>query len=130
MLSKILTAFLFCFYFLCLSFACSLCLAHNNSPEGKDVSTSSAGGGNNNNNGNSGGSGPGSGATGADNSTNQPKWPIKPGVHLHVNGLHSLGKSVKPINGFSYGTKHSTSTLPNISSSTILASPMDNGKDT
>lgn len=41
-----------------------------------------------------------------------PKWPVKPGVHLHVNGLHSLGKSVKPINGFSYGTKPSSSTLP------------------
>jgi len=46
--------------------------------------------------------------------SNNGQWPIKPGVHLHINGLHSLGKSVnKPVNGFSYGTKHSScSTLP------------------
>ena len=50
-------------------------------------------------------------ATNTATATPIAKWPIKPGVHLHVNGLHSLGKSVKPINGFSYGTKLSTSTL-------------------
>jgi len=49
---------------------------------------------------------------GSSDSGTEPKWPIKPGVHLHVNGLHSLGKCAKPINGFSYGTKNSTSTLP------------------
>ena len=40
------------------------------------------------------------------------KWPFKPGVHLHINGLHSLGKSVSTAaKGFSYGTKHSTNQL-------------------
>ncbi|CAL8111067.1 unnamed protein product [Orchesella dallaii] len=64
------------------------------------------------------GNGGGGSSSGGDAATDQPpqqttpKWPVKPGVHLHVNGLHSLGKSVKPINGFSYGTKPSTSTLP------------------
>jgi hypothetical protein len=107
------------------------------SPEGKDVSTSTTGGGNitnnnngnNNNNGGSPGAASGAGTPSSNNSgTNQPKWPIKPGVHLHVNGLHSLGKSVKPINGFSYGTKHSTSTLPhNASSSSANNALQSNG---
>ena len=42
------------------------------------------------------------------------KWPIRPGVHVHVNGLHTLGGistvNVAPtdISGFSYGAKNST----------------------
>ncbi|XP_035702981.1 uncharacterized protein LOC110843952 isoform X2 [Folsomia candida] len=94
-------------------------------PDGKDVSTSTLGAGNNNNTRTSPPPPPPPKPPTTppvdpegDNSTNQSKWPVKPGVHLHVNGLHSLGKIVKPINGFSYGTKHSTSTLPtNLSNS-------------
>ena len=50
-----------------------------------------------------------------DDSGSKPvhKWPIRPGVHVHVNGLHALGGiatvaggSVAP--GFSYGAKNST----------------------
>ena len=46
------------------------------------------------------------------------KWPIRPGVHVHVNGLHTLGGistvaggSIKnpDISGFSYGAKNSAS---------------------
>jgi len=126
--------------FSCVSYRLFSPLLSPSSPEGKDVSTSTAGGGNsnNNNNGNNnggtnnnnnnggGGSSPaGTTPSSATSSAVQPKWPIKPGVHLHVNGLHSLGKSVKPINGFSYGTKHSTSTLPHnaSSASNTLQSP-------
>jgi len=76
-------------------------------------------GGASNGNGVTGGESSGGAAAAAGTSSDDPppqqttpKWPIKPGVHLHVNGLHSLGKSAKPINGFSYGTKPSSSTLP------------------
>ena len=41
------------------------------------------------------------------------KWPLRPGVHVHVNGLNTLtGTSAKlnhQINGFSYGAKTSRS---------------------
>ena len=36
------------------------------------------------------------------------KWPIRPGVHVHVNGLHVLNSSSgsTEITGFSYGARH------------------------
>ena len=46
------------------------------------------------------------------------KWPIRPGVHVHVNGLHTLGGAstgaggsapVPDISGFSYGAKNTGS---------------------
>ena len=54
----------------------------------------------------------------------QHKWPIRPGVHVHVNGLHTLNNSVsagassgagptmnpaEKITGFSYGARNSGS---------------------
>lgn len=35
------------------------------------------------------------------------KWPIRPGVHVHVNGLHVLNSSSgsTEITGFSYGAR-------------------------
>jgi len=54
----------------------------------------------------------------------QHKWPIRPGVHVHVNGLHTLNNSVntgntggagptnvpaEKITGFSYGARNSNS---------------------
>ena len=103
-------------------FACSLlylfcfCFALS-SPEGKDLSTLSGGGTLDSESSSlerGGLSGPNSSENrqsttpGGDSS----KWPFKPGVHLHVNGLSSLGKSVgnKPVSGFSYGTNKPTST--------------------
>ena len=35
------------------------------------------------------------------------KWPVKPGVHVHVNGLHTLGTS-NPVSGFTYGAASSS----------------------
>ncbi len=42
------------------------------------------------------------------------KWPIRPGVHVHVNGLHTLGgitsvgiAQTPDLAGFSYGAKNS-----------------------
>ena len=54
----------------------------------------------------------------------QHKWPIRPGVHVHVNGLHTLNNSgnattssssgptmvpAEKITGFSYGARNSNS---------------------
>jgi hypothetical protein len=54
----------------------------------------------------------------------QHKWPIRPGVHVHVNGLHTLNNSGNTVNtggagptivpaekitGFSYGARNSNS---------------------
>ena len=39
------------------------------------------------------------------------KWPIRPGVHVHVNGLHVLNNSSSAsgeITGFSYGARNSS----------------------
>ena len=40
------------------------------------------------------------------------KWPIRPGVHVHVNGLHVLNSSSgsTEITGFSYGARAHTET--------------------
>ena len=63
----------------------------------------------------------------ANTSTEKPiqhKWPIRPGVHVHVNGLHTLNNSgnapttggtgpttvpAEKITGFSYGARNSNS---------------------
>jgi hypothetical protein len=53
---------------------------------------------------------------GHDENEKQPvhKWPIRPGVHVHVNGLHALNNSGNAnssnpaeITGFSYGARNS-----------------------
>lgn len=37
------------------------------------------------------------------------KWPIRPGVHVHVNGLHVLNNSSSEIvAGFTYGARSSS----------------------
>ena len=41
------------------------------------------------------------------------KWPIRPGVHVHVNGLHVLNNSnasETKISGFSYGARNNSTT--------------------
>ena len=42
------------------------------------------------------------------------KWPIRPGVHVHVNGLHVLNNSnpseTTKISGFSYGARNNSTT--------------------
>ena len=63
----------------------------------------------------------------ANTSTEKPvqhKWPIRPGVHVHVNGLHTLNNSgntttasgsgptmvpAEKISGFTYGARNSNS---------------------
>ena len=40
------------------------------------------------------------------------KWPIRPGVHVHVNGLHMLNNSTnsgEQISGFTYGARNNSS---------------------
>ena len=39
------------------------------------------------------------------------KWPIRPGVHVHVNGLHMLNnsRSSGEISGFTYGARNNSS---------------------
>ena len=63
-------------------------------------------------------------ATGTTEKAVQHKWPIRPGVHVHVNGLHTLNNSggaadssgsahnmipADKITGFSYGARNSGS---------------------
>ena len=66
----------------------------------------------------------------ANNSTDKPvhKWPIRPGVHVHVNGLHMLNNSStsgEQISGFTYGTKNNSS----VCASSDTASEKDRGVD-
>ena len=60
-------------------------------------------------------------------STDKPvhKWPIRPGVHVHVNGLHMLNNSSTSgeISGFTYGARNNSS----VASDT--ASEKDRGVD-
>ena len=53
------------------------------------------------------------------------KWPIRPGVHVHVNGLHMLNNSSTSgeISGFTYGARNNSS----VASDT--ASEKDRGVD-
>ena len=69
-------------------------------------------------------------AASANNSTDKPvhKWPIRPGVHVHVNGLHMLNNSStsgEQISGFTYGTKNNSS----VCASSDTASEKDRGVD-
>ena len=72
------------------------------------------------------------------------KWPIRPGVHVHVNGLHALGGiaavsgggNVAPtdISGFSFGAKNSTGSSgsdssPNQTGNSDSESKDDSGVD-
>ena len=70
----------------------------------------------------------------------QHKWPIRPGVHVHVNGLHTLNNSgstgspggtgptmvpAEKITGFSYGARNSGSGS-SAGSSTVNSDNMSN----
>ena len=89
--------------------------------EDRKVGGGSVGGMVNNNGGNgisdlnNGTSGDNTANSNVDHSGQPPvhKWPLRPGVHVHVNGLNTLtGSTTKlnhPINGFSYGAKTSRS---------------------
>ena len=69
----------------------------------------------------------------------QHKWPLRPGVHVHVNGLTTLtgsdNKINHQINGFSYGAKTSRSSsssgsdwVSNTSSNPELNSDLSEGR--
>ena len=70
-------------------------------------------------------------AASANNSTTDKpvhKWPIRPGVHVHVNGLHMLNNSStsgEQISGFTYGTKNNSS----VCAGSDTASEKDRGVD-
>ena len=54
-------------------------------------------------------------STNHSNASEKPvhKWPIRPGVHVHVNGLHVLNNSnasETKISGFSYGARNNSTT--------------------
>ena len=50
-------------------------------------------------------------ASSADGGKPVHKWPIRPGVHVHVNGLHMLNNSTTSgeISGFTYGARNNSS---------------------
>ena len=52
-----------------------------------------------------------SAASSADGGKPVHKWPIRPGVHVHVNGLHMLNNSTTSgeISGFTYGARNNSS---------------------
>ena len=82
----------------------------------------------------------------ANTSTDKPvqhKWPIRPGVHVHVNGLHTLnnsnntssssnGAGPKPadpgnkISGFTYGARNSNSGSGSSAGSTANCDDLSN----
>ena len=59
------------------------------------------------------------------------KWPLRPGVHVHVNGLNTLAGSdcnkVNQISGFSYGAKNSSSSSSASDSVSNASSNPDTG---
>jgi hypothetical protein len=63
------------------------------------------------------------------------KWPIRPGVHVHVNGLHALGgistvnAAPTDISGFSYGAKNSTGGSGSETSHNDSGNPIPNSGD-
>lgn len=59
------------------------------------------------------------------------KWPLRPGVHVHVNGLDTLAgndcNKVNQISGFSYGAKNSSSSSSASDSVSNASSNPDTG---